>query len=180
MKKTRKKTRNLLTDIQAGIKDMGLPVESPIEGKRHVTVHSRAFIGSDIMSIQVTFFKRHRILGIQVTSWHSAGEDKFGRLMSFLNYINSMFMDIGSFCLQPGTGKITFRAGYSVIKERIDKDQLTQTLCRVISHGFRGFYLITRAVFEDTPFEEVISDELKRMGSSETAPPLAYIKDSVN
>jgi len=114
------------------------------------------------MSIQVTFFKRHRILGIQVTSWHSAGEDKFGRLMSFLNYINSMFMDIGSFCLQPGTGKITFRAGYSVIKERIDKDQLTQ------------------AVFEDTPFEEVISDELKRMGSSETAPPLAYIKDSVN
>ena len=166
--------------MQSAFVAMKLPVKSQVEGKRHLTVYSEAAIDFNTVNIQVTYFKHHRILGIQLTSWHTAGEDRIMRLISFLNYVNSMFMDIGCFCLQPGKGKITLRAGYPVVEGGVEKNQLAQTLYRVLSHGYRGFQLITRAVFEGMPFEEVISDELKRMGSSETAPPCAHIKDSVN
>jgi len=180
MNRSTKDTKDVLTDIPSFIKDMKLPVKSQVEGRRRATVYSEAIMDFHTVDIQVTYFKDHGVLGIRLTSWHTVGEDRIMRLISFLNYINSIFMDIGCFCLQPVTGKVTLRTGYGVIEGRIDKDQFTQTLCRLISQAYRGFQFTARAVFEAVSIEEVINDELRRMGSRETAPHCAYITDHIN
>jgi len=148
--------KDILNKIISCLQDMNLPVKTEAEEEDHVTVYSENSLGIIKMNIQTTYFKKHNVLGICIRFSHGSPEERISYLYEAINHMNSMLMDIGSFCIHPVSGEIFIRTGFSVSGGCIDKKQFIRTLGRLICQGCRCFYPIARAVVEDTPFGDIM------------------------
>jgi len=180
MAKTKCNANEVLMDMKSCIKKIHLPVKKELEEDDHVTVYSENSIGILTMYIQATFFKKQNFLGTCIRFSHGVPEERVPRLYGAVNQLNSMLMDIGSFCINPATGELFIRTSFPVPGGRIDKNQLMRTLIRLMCQGCRGFEPIARAVVENIPFGDIMQELLAGMPGKDTGTACSVKQDNLN
>lgn len=180
MSKKKCNSNKVLRDMKSCINTMHFTVKKAVEEDSHATVYFENSIGILTMHIQVTFFKKHNVLGMRIMFSHSAPKERIPHLYGAINQLNSMLMDIGSFCINPVSGELFIRASFPVSGGCIDKNQFMRTLGRLICQGCRGFEPITRAVVKDTPFDEIMQEFLAGMPSRDTDTACSIKQDNLN
>jgi hypothetical protein len=89
MSKRKCSTGKILKDMKSCIKTIYLPVKKELEEDGHATVCSEKSIGIVIMHIQITFFKKHNVLGMHIGFSHGSPEDRITHLYGAINELNS-------------------------------------------------------------------------------------------
>lgn len=180
MSKKKCNSNQVLRDMKSCINTIHLPVKKAVEEDSHATVYSENSIGILTMYIQATFFKKHNVLGMRIMFSHGAPKERIPHLYGAINQLNSMLMDIGSFCINPVSGELFIRTSFPVPGGCIDKNQFMRTLGRLICQGCRGFEPITRAVLKDTPFDEIMQEFLAGFSEKDNGSLCSIKKETLN
>ncbi len=150
--------KRIFKEMKKCVQELELPIIGERTSGDILIVYAAIKEDSFSIRIQTAYFPMKARVKVFVEISHTVHSDKLQRTYELCNLINTELSDIGAFCIRPNINVVTNHAGIFISEKGINKEQLKESLSRLIWQCIQSYGLAVMVTSTNMSPEKIVSD----------------------